>query len=146
MKLTKLEGASIAVTAAALVLMTGFFLGSGSGTGRVMVTELQLPGRSAPPSASAEASPSVGAEAPAPDPDEEKKEISFPIDINTATEEELQALPGIGQTRAQAIVAYREEHGPFRYVENLREVAGIGEGTLEKIMDYVTVGEVDADG
>lgn len=140
MKLTKLEGTSIAVTAAALVLMTGFFLGSGSGTGRVMVTEVQQPERSASLPVSADASPPASAETPAPEPGGEEKEIRFPIDINTATEEELQALPGIGQTRARAIVAYREEHGPFRYVENLRDVAGIGEGTLEKIMDYITAG------
>lgn len=62
------------------------------------------------------------------------------ININTAPAEELTALPGIGPTRAQAIVAYREEHGPFRYPEELVQVKGIGEGILEDILDQITVG------
>lgn len=70
-------------------------------------------------------------------------EVEFPLDINTATAEELQALPGIGAARAQAIVDYRAEHGPFIYVEQLRRVSGIGEKLYAGIADYITVGERD---
>ena len=63
------------------------------------------------------------------------------VDINTAGLEELDTLPGIGPARAQAILDYREEHGPFRYVEELVYVDGIGEGILADLMDLVTVGE-----
>ena len=59
--------------------------------------------------------------------------------INTATAEELDTLPGIGETRAAAIVADREANGPFRIVEDLTRVSGIGEGTLEGLIDYITV-------
>ena len=62
-----------------------------------------------------------------------------PLDINTATAEELQGLMGIGPVLAQAIVDYRTEHGPFRSVDELLEVSGIGESKLGGIRDEVTV-------
>lgn len=61
------------------------------------------------------------------------------IEINTAGLEDLQRLPGIGEKRAQAIVDYREEHGPFQSVDELDNVDGIGEGILSGLRDYVTV-------
>ena len=67
-----------------------------------------------------------------------------PVDINTATAEELQQLMGIGPVLAQAIVDYREEHGPFESVDELLEVSGIGEAKLENIRGDVTLGEEDA--
>ncbi len=66
------------------------------------------------------------------------------IDINTASAEELaEALKGIGAKKAEAIVQYREENGPFTAVEQLTEVKGIGPKTLENNLDLVTVGEPD---
>jgi competence protein ComEA len=61
------------------------------------------------------------------------------IYINTASEQEISQLPGIGKTKAQAIIAYREEHGPFQKAEDLLNVTGIGEKTLEKIKEYIVV-------
>jgi competence ComEA-like helix-hairpin-helix protein len=59
--------------------------------------------------------------------------IPLPININTANEETLdQALDGIGPKKAQAIVTYREEHGPFTSVDDLTQVKGIGRGTLDR--------------
>ena len=63
----------------------------------------------------------------------------FPININTATAEELDLLPDIGPKRAQAIVAYRQAYGPFSAPEDLLHVDGIGEIILEKIRPYITV-------
>lgn len=64
--------------------------------------------------------------------------LSAPVDINTASAEQLAAeLNGIGPARAEAIVQYREEHGPFSSVEQLIEVPGIGEATLEKNRDQL---------
>ena len=56
-----------------------------------------------------------------------------PVNINTATEEELIAVEGIGPTLAQRIVAYREEHGPFASIEELDNVKGIGMSLIENI-------------
>jgi len=66
------------------------------------------------------------------------------ININTASAGELTRLPGIGPARADAIIAYRAEHGPFARVDDLTRVRGIGQGILAKIRDMVTVGERDA--
>ena len=63
-----------------------------------------------------------------------------PIDLNTATAEELQSLPGIGEKRAADIIADREKNGPYRFPEEITRVKGIGEETALALLDYVTVG------
>jgi len=61
------------------------------------------------------------------------------IDVNTATAIELEELPGVGEVIAQAIVDYRTENGPFTSIDQLVDVSGIGDATLESIRDLVTV-------
>jgi competence protein ComEA len=61
------------------------------------------------------------------------------VNLNTATQEELQSLTGIGPAKAEAILRYREENGPFGSVDELVQVSGIGEKTLEQLRDQVTV-------
>lgn len=61
------------------------------------------------------------------------------ININTASESELRQIPGVGTTRAAAIVAYREAHGAFQKTEDIMKVSGIKEGTFEKIKDSIRV-------
>lgn len=68
-----------------------------------------------------------------------------PLDLNTATVEQLQKLPGIGPATAKAIVRFREKSGPFRRVEELRAIRGITKKKLEKIRPLVTVKEVPKD-
>ncbi|MGG0238376.1 helix-hairpin-helix domain-containing protein [Bacillus rhizoplanae] len=61
------------------------------------------------------------------------------IQINTATKEQLEKISGIGPRKAENIMKYREQHGPFQKVEDLLEVDGIGEKSLEKIKDEIIV-------
>ena len=62
------------------------------------------------------------------------------LNINTATVDQLDELPGIGPSLANAIVSYREEHGSFQKIGDLMLVDGIGQGRLDNIADLITVG------
>lgn len=61
------------------------------------------------------------------------------VNINTATLEELETLPSIGEVRAQAIITYRETNGGFRTIDDIKEVSGIGEKIFADIAPYITV-------
>lgn len=61
------------------------------------------------------------------------------VNINTATESELQSIPGIGPSKAKSIIEYRDTNGAFDSVEKIKEVNGIGEKTFDKLKDYLTV-------
>ena len=61
------------------------------------------------------------------------------IDLNHASAKELETLPGIGETLAKRIVAYRTQHGPFQRVEDLMKVDGVHESTLNEILAVATV-------
>jgi competence protein ComEA len=62
-----------------------------------------------------------------------------PVDLNTATDAQLDALPGIGPATAAAILAHRDANGPFRSVDDLLDVRGIGEAKLEQLRPLVRV-------
>ncbi|MGN8897502.1 ComEA family DNA-binding protein [Flavonifractor sp. HCP28S3_F3] len=139
MKISKLEFISILLAAVFLAFTGGWFLRGASQPQPVLVeTERQLvqespvvlmpaPSASVMPTVSAAPSASTAAAEPG------------KVDLNTATAEELMTLPGIGEKRAEAIIAYREANGPFRIPEELTEVDGIGEGILAGLIDQVTV-------
>ena len=61
------------------------------------------------------------------------------VNLNTATREELMALPGIGEAKADSILNYREEHGGFKTIEELMQIPGIKKGVFEKLKDSITV-------
>lgn len=61
------------------------------------------------------------------------------VNINKASKEKLMTLPGVGESRAESIIQYRQEHGAFQKIEDIMQVAGIKEGLFEKIKDLITV-------
>lgn len=72
----------------------------------------------------------------------EKKDLTptiTPININTASANELASLPGIGESKAQSIIEYRKQHGGFKTKEEIKQVNGIGEKTYENIKDKIEV-------
>ena len=68
-----------------------------------------------------------------------------PININTASAGELDGLPGIGAKTAALIVEYRQKNGPFKKIEELMNVRGVGEKSFLKLKERVTVAPVKAD-
>jgi competence protein ComEA len=62
-----------------------------------------------------------------------------PLNINSATVQQLDSLPGVGRVKAAAILRYRDEHGPFSAVEQLGQVPGFGAAAVEKLRDRLTI-------
>lgn len=69
-----------------------------------------------------------------------KKAPDHPIDLNAATEKELEELPGVGPTTAKAILEFREKSGKFKRVDDLLVIRGISEAKLARIRPYVVIG------
>lgn len=77
--------------------------------------------------------PVLAAESPA------ANQVTETIHLNKASAEQLQVLPGVGPALSERIVLYRTEHGPFRSVDQLTEVRGVGKATLAKFRNQLTV-------
>lgn len=113
--LKRAELAVLALTFAFLAFMTGSLLTSGTGQsqdGVLVVTEKNLSART---------------------------EAPVMVNINTATAPELTALSGIGDKLSGAIVDYREENGPFKAIEDIMNVPGIGAGKFANIKEHIYV-------
>ncbi len=122
MKISKLTFIALLLTAGFLAFCAGWFFRGGNARPVSIMVERRLP----------EADETLVLSPP--------ETESMKVDINTATAEELQVLPGIGEKRAADIIAYRAQHGPFRIPEDITKVGGIGEGTLEELLPYITAG------
>ena len=102
-----------------LVFTLGYLLGSGRGETQVQITAVQAPEEEKAPV--------------------QTEEADGPIDLNTATQLQLETLPGVGPELAKRILAYREENGRFVSVEQLMDVEGIGEKRFADLEPLVTV-------
>lgn len=118
-------GALVFVTALFSAFLLGFFLGRQSGAVQIQINSVVSGQPSTSPSETTQPN---------------RTQAGFPININTASAEELTSLPGIGDVLAGRIVSYREQYGSFLSTEELMDVTGISEKTYERIQEYVTVG------
>ena len=71
--------------------------------------------------------------------EESKASKDNKVSINTGTLEELQTIPGIGESKAKAIIEYREQNGQFKTIEEIKNISGIGESTFDKFKEYITI-------
>ena len=69
----------------------------------------------------------------------EENEVNAKVNINTASKEKLETLPGVGETTAQKIIDYREANGKFKTIEDIKNVSGIGDSKYESLKDKITV-------
>lgn len=140
MKETRISRWIFTLLAVACAFSLGWILGSGGQRETVAVTVAAPQETSArAPAAAAEtseAAPAQDAQAPAAAPTE-----ANPLNLNTATQAELELLPGIGPALAQAILHYRAEFGPFVTPEQLMEVSGIGEKRFAAVEQLIYVEE-----
>ncbi len=128
MALSRMEKGAAGLTAAFVLVTGGWFLRERAAPVPYQVQVSQ-------------SAPAASRELPVPEPPEEETRPETllegeTIDINAADVYDLQRLPGIGEKRAQAIAAWREEHGPFQSVEDLTSVPGIGEGIVAGLREY----------
>ncbi len=128
MKLLKSEKIVIIITAVFLALMLGFALGQREGETPVVFGESGFQSRGADNMA--------GETVASPENGEERLTI---LNINLATAEELETLRGIGPVLAQRIIEYRETKGPFKTVEDITKVQGIGAAVYNDIWQYISV-------
>lgn len=122
MKISPLEKILLGVTAAFVLASAGYFFGVRS-TAEPFRVDVQYP---------------VSAERPEETEGSAQGEPVEKVNINTADAGQMEGLPGIGEKRAADIVADREKNGPFRIPEEITRVKGIGEGTMEGLLEYIT--------
>ena len=165
MRLRRFELVIISVTLAFACFMGGYFIGRSAGSVSISPT-VRSPSETQPtvpqvhmtnilpPTApvqemtttesvtypQAEQPPAVMPEQATPSATVSSRDAQGRININTASRSELMDLPGIGSSLSERIVDYRNANGPFRSIEEIRNVSGIGERRFEAIMDKITVG------
>ena len=120
-----------AITIIFLAFTVGFFLGRNQNHEIIQISFHSPARHNLPPETHPENTEATTDTRPA---------TEFPLNINTADIEALIQLPGIGETLAQRIISYRNQHGAFERPEELMNVDGIGSGKLETILNYITTG------
>ena len=125
----------VLITCVFAAFVFGFFAGRNLNRTPVQIRTL------APAAASAPSEATVPEQTESTEPEASTEAPSGPIDLNTATSEQLQTLPGIGPVYADRIIEYRNTHGPFTSVSQLLNISGIGQKRLAAIWDYITIGD-----
>ena len=134
--LTKYEKAVLGLTMGFVIVTGGWFWSQNGVHGGYQVIVMGRAEDSEPAEQSAESVESAESG------EQERPDSLQPgekINLNTADSYDLQRLPGIGEKRAEDIIAYREANGPFRTVDELDKVSGIGSGILDGLREYAAV-------
>lgn len=113
--------ALVAITVVFCIFTVGFLIGRNNNKSDILVRQIAADVQSSPNTIPASTKPAK-------------------VNINAATVDELTLLPGIGTKLAQRIVDYRNENGPFRAIEDLTNVSGIGDAKLMELWDYIVIG------
>ena len=131
---TVMKRAAIAIAALSMVVVAGTtWLGAGPALAAPATVAAATP-----PAGSSSGDGDERAEHAAP----KRKAVSGKLNLNTATEDQLIMLPGVGPSKAERVVAWRQKHGAFKRVADLRHVKGFGYKTVKKLEPYLdTKGE-----
>ena len=141
MKKFKFDILLLVLTGIFIVFTVGFFWGRNSVDGIVIETTMQPAEESEPSAEHDRDASSATTESDAIPVPEAEHAASNPagVNINTATAEELEELPGIGPALARSIIEYRETYGPFNEISDIMNVSGIGEKKFEVLKPWITV-------
>ena len=134
MKLSKAEIAAIIITLIFICFTAAVSLKKSGGSATVTISA-EHSEASQPPDSQTSISPE---DSTSPVSSSTESSFQVPLNINTATEQELRSLPGIGEKLAERIIAYREENGAFSSIEEIMSVEGIGAKTYEELKSYIT--------
>lgn len=130
------------LTAVLVIFILGFSLGRNpTDDGMILISSQSAIESSAIVDSEPESSAVDQPSSALPESSQSEESTAFPIDLNTADAAQLDTVPGIGEVIAGRIIEYRNSVGKFKTVDELLNVKGIGEKTLDEMRDYLTVSE-----
>lgn len=137
-----ITGIATGLTVVLVIFILGFSLGRNpTDAGMILISSQSAMESSAVADSEPESSAVDQPSSSLPESSQSEESTAFPVDLNTADAAQLDTVPGIGEVIAGRIIEYRNSVGKFKTVDELLNVKGIGEKTLEEMRDFLTVSE-----